>query len=243
MTPTCFRGGALQNEKPGPSSKISPHKQTHTHRHRHKHTYLIILAQRIQYPNAEVWKAQNHAKLLQMILNAWESESQRASTICKQNSEVSTKWQPGLIKHNQADPQKTSTNTRTCTVITLWTPSGSPLESPTKWRAFNFLESGNMYLYYISTFYGPQAHPFCRGIWRGYIIYIHCIHACAPALTTTHSAKAPVGLFTRKAVHCGSELYFTLQSGSLLAPITPPTVVPASWLTFLACRWHCFKSS
>ena len=81
---------------------------------------------------------------------------------------VSTKWQPGLIKHNQADPQKTSTNTRTCTVITLWTPSGSPLESPTKWRAFNFLESGNMYLYYISTFYGPQSHPFCRGIWRVY---------------------------------------------------------------------------
>jgi len=25
-----------------------------------------------------------------------------------------------------------------------------------------------MYLYYISTFYGPQAHPFCRGFWRGY---------------------------------------------------------------------------
>ena len=81
---------------------------------------------------------------------------------------ASTKWQPGLMKHNQADPPKTSTNTRTCTVITLWTTSGSPLESSTKWRAFNFLESGNMYLYYISTFYGPQAHPFCRGFWRGY---------------------------------------------------------------------------
>ena len=86
---------------------------------------------------------------------------------------ASTKWQPGLMKHNQADPPKTSTNTRTCTVITLWTTSGSQLESSTKWRAFNFLESGNMYLYYISTFYGPQAHPFCRGFWRGYILIIH----------------------------------------------------------------------
>ena len=39
-------------------------------------------------------KPQNHAQLLQMILNAWESESQRASTICKQNSDNA----PGLYK-------------------------------------------------------------------------------------------------------------------------------------------------
>ena len=83
------------------------------------------------------------------------------------------RWSPHrqVLTHKVWPPhdlKKTCEKTWTCTVITLWTTSGSPLESSTKWRAFNFLESGNMYLYYISTFYGPQAHPFCRGFWRGY---------------------------------------------------------------------------